>query len=828
MKLTKLFLIFTLLISFSHFANGQKPQKQTQTKNFEIKGIVTDSISGKELPFATISVQSAQNGVIKRLATDTNGKFNFTINTAGKYSIIIQSVGYETKTREIDLTSEKNKIDLGEIKISEGVQKIEEVSVVAQKPLVRKEVDKIVYSAEVDPEAKTSNALEMLRKVPLVTVDGQDNIQIKGSSNFKILINGKSSTIANQNPKEFLRSLPSSSIKDIEVITNPSSKYEAEGTAGILNIITNKKRLDGFMVRVNTGADSRGGYNSGVYATSKINKFGFSLNYNLYHFRQPQNESHSSYENFQSTTNHYNQTDGSNKYTGSSNMLTGEASYEIDSLNLVSLSLWGYAGNYTSHGELNSKDLDVSNTISRQFLNKVSANMDYGSFSGNIDYQRTFKKPDKTFTISYKFERMPQNTDNENEVDAILNYSDYKQHSTNKASDTEHTFQIDYYDPLTKKHQIECGLKYILRMNVSNTDISRYNYTTATWYNDETGLNDMDYNQHIIGAYVGYVLKLSKISIKSGLRGEGTINDGEYKSTDSISFNNKMFNLIPYLTLSRNMNKGQSMTLAYTQRLSRPGIWYLNPYVNDTDPLNISYGNPKLDAEISHTFDFSYGKFSEKYNFNLSLNSSFTNNAIESVSTMQSSGVKTTTYENIGKEQRYGGYLFGSIKLFKQKLNINTNLGTNYSIMESNDDRNLKNQGFNFNGSLSVRYSTWKNGTVSGYGGYYSRDLTLQGKSSSYSYHGLSISQELFKKKFSISASVSNPFKKTYKYTYTYNDQTFSQTNTTYANNRQFRIYISYTFGQMNSEIKKARRGIRNEDVKSGGNSNGGSGGKGN
>jgi len=334
----------------------------------------------------------------------------------------------------------------------------------------------------------------------------------------------------------------------------------------------------------------------------------------------------------------------------------------------------------------------------------------------------------------------------------------------------------------------------------------------------------MDYDQHIIGLYVGYVLKLKKVSVKTGLRAEGTINDGTYKAVQNTSFTNKMFNMIPYLTLSKNMDKGQNMKFSYTQRLSRPGIWYLNPYVNDLDPLNISYGNPKLDAEISHTFDLSYGKFSPAYNVNISFNSAFTNNSIESVSTMQANGVKTTTYENIGKNQRYGGYLFGSVNALKRKLSLNTNIGGNYTFLESNDGRGLKNEGFSYNGYVSCRYTAWKNGTLSFYGGIYSPRIMLQGKTSTYYYNGLNLSQELFKKKLTASVSFNDPFRKKAKYTSTYNDPTFTQTSTNYNYNRMLRFNLSYRFGNMKGEVKKARRGIKNDDVKSGGDSNGGSG----
>ena len=824
-----LILIFTLIIYLCQISNAQTPPVKTSptqapAKTYKIKGAIADSITGSGLPYATISVQSETQGVIKRLASDVNGKFDFTLNSPGKYKIIIQSIGYEIGKKEVNLNANKNKVDLGLLKISPGVEKIEEVAVVATKPLVRTEVDKIIYSTETDPESKTSNALEMLRKVPLVTVDGEDNIQVKGSSSFKILINGKSSTMMSQNPKDVLKSLPASTIKDIEVITNPSSKYEAEGTGGIINIITTRKQIDGFMGRVGGGFDSRGGYNLGLYATTKIKKFGFSMNYSYSDSRQPKSESFSDRENLLSTTNRFTRTDGYSKYAGKSNMLMGEGSYEIDSLNLISLSFYGYTSGYDNTGVTNTMDYDLNHVLSRQFSNMTLMTTDYGSISGNIDYQRTFKKPDKTFTVSYKLDRSPQNTDYENNIDAVLNYTSYKQRSANEASGTEHTFQVDYYDPLTKKHQLESGLKYILRQNVSNSDISRYDFNTGTWNTDNTRKNDMDYDQHIFGLYLGYVYKLEKISVKSGLRVEGTINDGLYKSATNVAFNNKMFNVIPYITISKNLNKGQNLKLSYTQRLSRPGISYLNPYVNDADPLNISHGNPKLDAEVSHSFDFSYGKFDPKFNINLSLNSAFTNNSIMSISSIDASGVRTTTYENIGKNQRYGGYLYGSLKMFKQKVTLNTNLSGNYAILESNDGRGLKNEGFSYNGSLSLRINAWKDGNLTAYCGLYSPRISLQGQSSSYYYTSFNFSQELLKKKLMATVSVTDPFRKRLEYSNTFSDPSFTQTSTSYNYLRQVRVSFSYRFGQMKSDIKRARRGIKNEDVKAGESTSGSTG----
>jgi len=498
----------------------------------------------------------------------------------------------------------------------------------------------------------------------------------------------------------------------------------------------------------------------------------------------------------------------------------GEGSFEIDSLNLISMSLFGYNSSNRSTGETMTTDFNIDHILARQFENIISTNGRSGSLSTNIDYQRSFKKPDKTFTVSYKLDNMPRHSENNNEIINIYNYLGYHQKTLNDAAGREHTFQLDYFDPLTKIHQIEGGVKYILRQNISNSDIQRLNETTGNWYRDTIHINDLDYTQHIWGIYAGYLLKLKKISVKTGVRAEGTINDGLYKSLKDTTFTNTLFNLIPYITLSKNLSSGQNIKLSYTQRLSRPGIYYLNPFYNDLDPLNVRYGNPKLDAEISHTFDFTYGKFSSKFNFNLNLSSAFTNNSITSITTMRPDGVSITTYQNIGKNQRFGAFLYGSANPGK-KISFNTNVSLNYAVLESNNSLNLRNQGFSFTGFINARYNIWKNAFLSVNGGLYSSGIMLQGKTGSRYSSWISFSQELFKKKVRYSMSVTSPFEEKQTYSSHFEDPTFRQNSKTYYYSRMVRFSLSYNFGKLKDQIRKAKRSIKNDDLKSGGENTG-------
>jgi len=681
------------------------------------------------------------------------------------------------------------------------------------------DVDKIIYSVESDPDAQTNNGLEMLRKIPLLTVDGDENITLNGQSNYKVLVNGKSSSMMSTNFKEVIKSMPANTIKDIEVITNPSSKYEAEGVGGIINIITVKKTLNGFNGSISTGMDSYGGMSGSLYLASKINKFGFSARYYGNQYIQPESNGFSTYENLNSETFRNSRTDNTNKYKGFSNGFNGEASYEIDTFNLISMSFWGYLGDTEVRNISTTQVKDNNGNLSRYFENHSSAKSSFGSLSGNVDYQKTFMKPDKSFTISYKLDASPSSSDQKNSIENCTNYTPYHQKSISKDLSQEHTFQIDYYDPLTKMHQFECGIKTILRNNSSNSD----QYRNDTLRVDQS--NELNYDQYILGAYAGYVFKLKNFTTKTGLRLERTWNNGVSTSDSVVHFTNRLFNLVPYITFSYQIKQGQTVKLSYTQRLQRPSIYYLNPYIDNTNPLNIRYGNPELVSEIAHSFETGYSLFTQKFNLNTSLSASINNNSIEQVSTMNSLGVTTTTFKNIGLDQRFNWNNYLSYRL-GTKFSAGINATVSYSKLEANNGLNLSNEGYGFQGSLNIRKSLWKNAALTGNAMYASPYISLQSKSSGYAYTSLGLSQYFFKRKMSLNLSVADPFLEKRKYASDTKGEGYVSHYEGSYYTRSVRLSVSYNFGKLESAVKKARRGISNDDVKSGGSSNGNGGGQ--
>jgi hypothetical protein len=782
---------------------------QTAKGKFQIVGQAVSKADNKGIPYVTLTLQNDSAKLLNRLSSDANGKFTVPLPKEGKYMLILTATGFQEITQTVNAVDAKT--DLGILSMEEGVA-MKAVTVTAQKPLVRVDADKITYSVEADPDAQTNNGLEILRKVPLLAVDGEENITLNGQSNYKVLVNGKSSSMMSKNFKEVIKSMPANSIKDIEIITNPSTKYEAEGVGGIINIITFKKTLNGYNGSVNMGCDSWGSMNGSIYLSTKINKFGFSGRYNLNQFNRPPSEYTSTSENANSEVYHTTMSHSTGNNSGYSQNFSGEMSYDIDTFNLISASFWGYGSNVSNNSNSTNRVTDVNDVLSQYFETENNGHYNYGSVSGNIDYQKTYMKPDKSLTASYKFDMNPENTNSTSDIDSVFNYTAYLQKTIRKELGQEHTFQIDYYDPVSKMHQFECGLKYIYRNN--DEDAERWkDGVLRTDYS-----NRLLYDQTILGAYAGYVFKLKKLTAKSGFRIERTWNYGKSISDSTVKFTNKLFNLVPYISFAYQFKPGQTLKLGYTQRLQRPSVYYLNPYVENSNPLYIRYGNTDLKSELSHSFELGYSIFDKGFTWNSSLNASINNNSIENVSSIDSMGVTTTTYDNIGLDQRLGWNNYISYRK-GTKFNIYASLNGAYSRFAANNGLDLSNAGFSFRCNGGMRVSLWKDASLNGNLGYSSPSVYLQGRNPGYTYSSMGFSQYFLKRKMQLNLSVSDPLTER---RFREGDQKGVGYTTHYEYwyyTRTARLTLSYNFGKLDTAVKKAKRGISNDDVKSGGGS---------
>ena len=817
------FFTFLYLCLFTLWAGAQTDNKSI----FTIKGQVVDSLSNESVPYATLRITAVQtpDKVIKLLACDTDGKFETTLSNAGNYILSMQSIGKAPAEKRFQLPAGKSQLDLGQLYMHDDNQQLKEVTVTAQKPLVKVEIDKLTYNLEDDPEAQTNNTLDMLRKVPMVTVDGNDEIQLKGSTNFKIYMNGKPSNLLSNNPADVLKSMPASSIKNIEVITDPGAKYDAEGVGGIINIITTKNALQGYTGTLRASASTLKRFGGGAYVSAKAGSFGITANYNYNHDNSPWNESSSIRENFATENREastLNQT-GRSKRKGPFQFGYLEASYEIDSLNLISVGANLFRGKSTNLIEYQVEQLTSKGATDYRYNRNSRSTETFGSTDINVDYQHSTQKKDELLTFSYRFSNSPNDNDNYTDLFNESNYplaNLYPQKNINNASTKEHTGQIDYTTPTLKDQTFEIGAKYIFRESRSNTLQQIYNDSIRGWEELLDANSDFRHKQHVYSGYLGYVIKLDKFGFKTGVRAEGTSLNVHYAYAPEMNFSTNYFDVVPNGTISYQINMAQQIRIGYNMRIQRPGIWFLNPYVDDTDPQNILYGNPNLNSEKSNNFNLNYSLFNQKFNVNASLSYSYINNSIERYTFVNNQGISETTYGNIGKKQSAGAFLYASWTPVPL-LRIFMNGGMDYIDLKS-PSQNMENNGFSGRIFAGTQFTFPMDFRLDLHGGYFSPRIQLQSKNSAMYFTGISLNKSFLKKKLTLSLSFQNPFWKTIKMESTTTDPTFHMVSKNYINSRDFRFSISYRFGTLKESIKKVRRGISNDDMKSGENNGGG------
>lgn len=849
-------LLLLLLFMFATFAAGWA-QKDV-APSFTIKGVLLDSLTQEGEPYATIRItkKGVPDKAVKMAVTGANGKFQEKLNVpAGDYAISISSIGKAPVVKDFTLKPSTKIIDLGTLYSSEANNELKGVEVVAQKPLVKVDVDKIEYNIEDDPDSKSNSILEMLRKVPLVTVDGEDNVQVNGSSSFKIHVNGKPNNMMSNNPKEVLKSMPANTIKYIEVITSPGAKYDAEGVGGILNIVTVGGGFEGYTATFR-GNVSNNGAGAGTYAMVKQGKMTISVNYNYDYNNSPRSYSDNYRENYEpgARDEKFLESQSSSKSKGNFQHGNLEASYEIDTLRLLTAAFGMYGGSNESDNNGNTvmyrtNHEDVAYRYRTDSRNKNS----WYSINGNIDYQRTSRKnKQRMLTLSYKINTQPQ-TDNSRNVYLDIFPDEQKEelaerlrlenyHSDGKTNTMEQTFQVDYTTPIGKLHTIETGAKYIFRRNSSDNALYEAAGGSDNYAYNEDRSSEYRHLNHILSAYAGYTLKYKDFSFKPGVRYEQTIQRVKYIVGPGEDFHTNYSDWVPSVSLGMKIGKTQNLRVGYNMRIWRPGIWNLNPYFNNQDPMSISQGNPDLKSEKNHAFDIAYSNFSAKFNINVSLRHSFGNNGIERVSRlitnengeifddnpehMAPNGAMYSTYDNIGKNRDTGLSLYLNWNA-SPKTRIYVNGRGSYRDLKS-EAQGLHNYGWNVSCHGGIQHTLPLKIRLSLNGGGSTPYISLQGKGSGYQYYSIGLNRSFLKDdRLTLNLYCNNIFEKYRTYnSHTKGDNFISKSSGKYPN-RYVGFSIGYRIGELKASVKKAARSINNDDVKGGeggGNAGGGGG----
>ena len=821
--------------------------QQKESTSFQIQGILLDSITRQGEPYATIKVarKESPQKAVKMLVSDMNGKFKERVPGSGSFLLIITSVGRTTITRPFTASQGEKLIDFGTMLVSDASNELGQIEVVAQKPLVKADVDKIEYNIQDDPDSQSNSLLEMLRKVPLVTVDGEDNIKVNGSSSFKVYVNGRPNNMMSNNPTEVLKSMPANSIKHIEVITNPGPKYDAEGVGGILNIVTVGSGMEGYTATFSGNVSNNGGGGS-LFSTVQKGKLTVSARYNYDYSKQPKSHSGGTRTTLpERLTEHSSDVLYENSNKGNHRFHAGslEASYEIDTLRLVSMSFGLWGGGY--RGDRDGHQLGSHPSLGElyEYATVGRTKNSWFSIDGGIDYQRLFHTQNRMLTFSYKINTNPSTSDDYTDYvnkTAVPEWEDFIHRLTNLHTDgkqhtTEHTFQVDYTTPIGKLHTIEGGVKYILRDNAADND--RYEQTSdspeADYAFDEEYSSHYKHQNDILAAYLGYGLKWKKLSGRLGLRYEFTHQEVKYLLGKGEDFQKDFNDLVPSASIGYQLTDLSNLRLGYNMRIYRPGIWYLNPYLDDSNPSNLSQGNPNLNSEKSHNLNLSYSNFTQKFNLNVGIHYSFTNNSIEHVNTLMQDTeipglqnptgkeVLYSTYYNMGKNRTVG--LNGYVN-WNATSNTRLYLNINGSYVYIKGAENLKNDGwtmFAFGGIQQTLPKDWRISlNLMGQTPW----IMLQGKGSRFFDYSLSVNKSFLKKRLTLSAYASNFFKKYKRNSSHLEDVNFVQDSYNRYTRQRFGFSISYRIGELKASVKKATRSISNDDVKDGGGNGGGEG----
>ena len=688
-------------------------------------------------------------------------------------------------------------------------QTLDEVVVAQRRKLIKNDIDKLTYDVQHDKTAQTKTTLEILKKIPLVTVDGQENIRVQGSTSFKVYKNGHPDpSLSGQNLKDILKAIPASTIKRIEVITDPGAKYDAEGTTAILNIVMmSSSKLQGVSGNVNSKIDSYGSVRLGTYLTTKVGKLTTTVNYNYANQNKKQTENYREEAYNYVKTGEQKREYGTNSTAATIHFGNISASYEIDSLNLMTASANFFGYKADANTQNTNERWDKNSLLIYKFDNNMTTPgysvLDIG---GRLDYQHKTHLDGEVLTLSYMLAATRQHTIfrqmYNNMVNFPVSYTSYDQNTRERF--TEHTFQIDYVRPFGKYHKIESGTKYILRYN-NSTSLMDYQGTTPDME------SKFKHNAQVAAAYLSYIFTAGKWAARAGLRYEFTRMKASYPDGSNADYHANLNDWVPSASLQYKISDGQTLKVSYNTSINRPGIDYLNPAVIST-PTAISFGNANLGSSRNQALHLEYMLVTSKLTLQLSPDYSFTNNGITNI-IYEQNRKDVSTYQNVLKSKVFGISSYTEWTPFTG-TSFTLNADIRYARITLPTPY-IKNSGCGggiyFNWEQKIPWELTLTTSIGGeYGNRVYDPYAIEGR---WFYYYFTLTRRFFKDKLTVSLSAESPFIKERSTTYRIvrGDYTGYERSVMYP--RYFYIGFSWSFGKLNASVKTAARSIENDDL---------------
>lgn len=813
MRLMKNTGLFLLLLIYSFYVKAQNGASNEKGK---MVGKVTDAITKAPVDYATVGIYKQGTAApFNGASTDTKGNFRIDNIPPGEYTIKVDFLGYKQLVIEhLVISNTAKNLTLGNIVLSPVQSQLKGVVITASGPTVENKIDKLVYNPANDLSAQGGVAVDVLRKVPMVTVDIDGNVELQGNANIRFLINGKPSSVFGASLTDALQTIPASEIKSIEVITSPGAKYDANGTGGIINIILKDSKVQGVNGTVNLSAGTRRengsinlnirkgnfGVNASFSGNDQINSTTINTNDNL------------SYNKTRDTSNHLLQT-GRSAFTRGGYRSGLSFNWSITKKDEL-IASFGY-NHFANHNSgITNQDqtitaLGTNSTVSDILSTRNSDSRFSGKyFDYSVDYKKTFNREnqelDILFTSSYG-----------NNSSTFFQRQDFQSGKpssgslgNNPGKDHETDISIDYTQPVSKDFTIETGAKAVLE-NINNTVVTD-TLSNGVFVPNANQTYGFNYNRKVYAYYLSASFSLFNkfIDGKAGLRDEYTSTTANFPGAKIPGYNI----LAPSAVLSHKIDETQSVKLSYTYRIERPDYGDLNPFYNISDPHNISTGNPNLRPEVGHNYELGYNKsFAKGGSLYVAAFYRYNTNDLQSYTTYYDSlTIQGTKYSNVYLNQRFnigtevteGVSLFGSIPVTKE-LNLRSNVMLGDRITTNPGNPTVS--GFTYRINLNASYEFGNDFTAEVFGNYNSSQRTIQGTRPAFVFYNLAVRKQFMNKKLSLGLTAADPFTSYVNLTSRTSGVLFNQTSMRQIPFRSFGITLSYKFGKLEFKKDKER-----------------------
>jgi len=797
-KFAYLLVALTLLI----FSGASLKAQENGTG--KITGKVTDKDNNTPVQSAAVKLlNSSDSSLVAGTETDASGIFTLDKVAFGKYSVVVEYIGYSIGiAKNITLSADKPSQSL-DFKLKSGSTTTEEIVVETEKSPIELQADRRVFNVE-NMGVTGGSAIDVLKNIPSVSVDVDGNLTLRGNGNVKIIVDGKPFGLGGANLSTLLDQIPANLIASIEVISNPGAKFDAEGVSGIINIVMKKNEGVGYNGNVTVNAGTRDKYNGSLVLNVKnkgLNVFG-NYDYRLNNFFVEGNGLRTNYLN----PTYYNtiqSNDGT--FRNYSHFGKGGFDYTIDDNNSLSLS-----GSYNDRNRRRSETTPViqTNTANVQTGNYITNLFERGdgysySFAGN--YMLKFKNPKQTLTTDANFLRWTDNSYSNNITDYYINTGtpQSKRNQSNIETNDELNAQIDYVHPFSENTKLEAGVKEINRKTDKDFNSEDYNYTTNAFVTNPNLTNRFKYTDNILSTYLTYSTKISNTAFMLGLRAEQTNSNGELVTTNQ-TFKKDYFDLFPSISVTQKLGITEELSASYSRRIYRPGTWDLNPFINATDPLNYFSGNPELKPEFTNSYELSFIKYFSQTTVTPTIFFRDTYDKITRTRTLIDSNRTLTTMANLDRSKSYGAELVLNTSLF-QFWNINGSVSYfKNDVTASIPDVPATRSSYSWSGRATsfMRIPNIIDVQISYF--YSGKQITTQGSVEPFTSVDLSLKKDFLDNKASISFRVQDLFNNL-KFKVLLDDPNFAENLFRKRDTRAAYLSFTYKFGKEDKNQKRRR-----------------------